>query len=197
MGRGTVRLATAADHDAIHALNYRTFVEEIPQHEPNAHQRLVDRFHDDNVYAVYEVNGAVVGMVSGRTQRPFSLDQKLGGVDGYLPAGRTPVEIRLLAVEPAYRAGRVFSQLVAFITRHFMASGFDLGIMSGTTRQLRLYRQLGDLSRGIVGRIRAGPRVSASFKSWAHPMTWNGSKNRSVAHQQLRSARAKQVGGHT
>lgn len=156
MHRGTVRLATAADHDAIHALNYRTFVEEIPQHQANADRRLVDRFHEDNVYAVYEVNGRVVGMVSGRTQRPFSLDQKLGGVDEYLPAGRTPVEIRLLAVEPAYRVGRVFSQLVAFITRHFMACGFDLGIMSGTTRQLRLYRHLGFHAFGpLIGTERA------------------------------------------
>lgn len=141
--RGIVRLATEADHDAIHALNYRTFVEEIPQHAPNPTRRHVDRFHDENVYAVYELNGRVVGMVSGRTQRPFSLDQKLGSVDDYLPAGRTPVEIRLLAVEPEYRASRVFAQLVGFITRHFLAKGFDLGVMSGTTRQLRLYRHLG------------------------------------------------------
>lgn len=141
--RGRVRLATEADHEAIHALSYRTFVEEIPQHAPNAARRHVDRFHDDNVYAVYELNGRVVGMVSGRTQRPFSLDQKLGSVDDYLPAGRTPVEIRLLAVEPEFRASRVFAQLVGFITRHFLAQGFDLGIMSGTTRQLRLYRHLG------------------------------------------------------
>jgi aspartate aminotransferase-like enzyme/ribosomal protein S18 acetylase RimI-like enzyme len=141
--RGSVRLATEADHDAIHALNYRTFVEEIPQHAPNPTRRHVDRFHDDNVYAVYELNGRVVGMVSGRTQRPFSLDQKLGGVDDYLPADRTPVEIRLLAVEPEFRASRVFAQLVGFMTRHLMAQGFDLGIMSGTTRQLRLYRHLG------------------------------------------------------
>ena len=138
-----VRLATSADADAIHALNYRTFVEEIPQHTPNAARRHIDRFHDENVYAVYEVEDRIVGMVSGRTQRPFSLDQKLGSVDDYLPAGRTPVEIRLLAVEPEFRASRVFAQLVGFITRHFMAQGFDLGIMSGTTRQLRLYRHLG------------------------------------------------------
>lgn len=141
--RGIVRLATEADHEAIHALNYRTFVEEIPQHAPNAARRHVDRFHDENVYAVYEWSGRVVGMVSGRTQRPFSLDQKLGTVDDYLPAGRTPVEIRLLAVEPEFRASRVFAQLVGFITRHLMAHGYDLGIMSGTTRQLRLYRHLG------------------------------------------------------
>ena len=140
---GVVRLATPADDDAIHALNYRTFVEDIPQHAPNAERRLVDRFHRDNVYAVYERHGRVVGMVSGRTQRPFSLDEKLGGVDAYLPSGCTPVEIRLLAVEPAYRASRVFAQLVGHITRHFLGLGYNLGIMSGTTRQLRLYRHLG------------------------------------------------------
>ncbi len=150
--RGCVRLATEADHEAIHALNYRTFVEEIPQHAPNASRRHVDRFHDENVYAVYVTNGRIVGMVSGRTQRPFSLDQKLGSIDDYLPAGRTPVEIRLLAVEPEFRATRVFAQLVGFMTRHFMAQGFDLGIMSGTTRQLRLYRHLGFTAFGpLIG----------------------------------------------
>jgi aspartate aminotransferase-like enzyme/predicted N-acetyltransferase YhbS len=138
-----VRLATPADHEAIHRLNYRTFVEEIPQHTANAERRLVDRFHDDNVYAVYEVAGEIVGMVSARTQRPFSLDQKLGTVDRYLPAGSRPVEIRLLAVEPAHRATRVFVKLVQFLTAHFMAAGYDVGIISGTTRQLRLYRHLG------------------------------------------------------
>ena len=154
--RGSVRLATGADHDAIHALNYRTFVEEIPQHAPNVARRHVDRFHDDNVYAVYELGGRIVGMVSGRTQRPFSLDQKLGSVDDYLPAGRTPVEIRLLAVEPEYRASRVFAQLLVFISRHFLAEGYDIGVMSGTTRQLRLYRHLGFHAFGpLIGTVEA------------------------------------------
>jgi predicted N-acetyltransferase YhbS len=141
--RGVVRLATPEDYEAIHRLNYRTFVEEIPQHPPNRERRLVDRFHDTNVYAVYEVHGEVVGMVSGRTHRPFSLDQKLGVIDGWLPPGCAPVEIRLLAVEPAHRATRVFAQLMAFITQHFMARGHDVGVISGTTRQLSLYRRLG------------------------------------------------------
>ena len=78
---GQVRLATPADHRVIHRLNYRTFVEEIPQHPANAERRLADRFHDDNVNAVYEVDGAVVGMVCGRAIRPFSLDQSLGPID--------------------------------------------------------------------------------------------------------------------
>lgn len=138
-----IRLATAADRDAIHRLNYRTFVEEIPQHPANAERRLVDRFHDDNVYAVYEVDGAVVGIICGRAQRPFSLDQKLGPVDQWLPPGSNPVEIRLLAVEPAFRATRVFARLMRCITRHFMDAGYDVGVLSGTTRQLALYEHLG------------------------------------------------------
>lgn len=138
-----IRLATEADAEAIHRLNYRTFVEEIPQHPANAERRLVDRFHDENVYAVYEVDGAIVGMVCGRAQRPFSLDQKVGRVEQWLPAGSVPVEIRLLAVEPAFRATRVFARLLRFITDHFMADGYDTGVLSGTTRQLALYEHLG------------------------------------------------------
>lgn len=157
-GAGQVRLATPADHEAIHRLNYRTFVEEIPQHPANAERRLVDRFHDDNVYAVYEVDGAVVGMVCGRTIRPFSLDQKLGPIDQWLPAGCRPVEIRLLAVEPAHRATRVFVRLVQCITNHFMALGFDVGVISGTTRQLKLYRQMGFTA--------FGPRIGTELAAY-------------------------------
>ncbi len=141
--RSLVRLATSDDHEAIHRLNYRTFVEEIPQHAPNDERRLVDRFHGENCYAVYEVDGVVVGMVAGRTTRPFSLDTKLGGVDQFLPAGCRPAEIRLLAVDRAHRSTRACTALVAFITRHLLAQGFDTGVISGTTRQLALYRHLG------------------------------------------------------
>jgi aspartate aminotransferase-like enzyme/GNAT superfamily N-acetyltransferase len=140
---GTVRLATPADFEAIHRLNYRTFVEEIPQHAPNDDRRLVDRFHDDNVYAVFDVGGEIVGMVCGRTQRPFSLDQKLGPIDPWLPAGARPVEIRLLAVDRAWRSTRVFVRLVQFLTQHFLKGGYNVGVMSGTTRQLDLYRHMG------------------------------------------------------
>lgn len=145
---GTVRLATPADHDAIHRLNYRTFVEEIPQHPPNAERRLVDRFHHENVYVVYEVEGELAGMICGRTSRPFSLDQKLGPIDAWLPPHRRAVELRLLAVERRYRATRVFVRLLQTITRYFASRGYDLGVLSGTTRQLALYRHLGCIPFG-------------------------------------------------
>lgn len=141
--RVRVRLADHGDHEAIHRLNYRTFVEEIPQHPPRADRRLVDRFHDENIYAVYESDSAVVGMVSARIVRPFSLDAKLGSVDRFLPSGCHPAEVRLLAVEPAHRSSRAFTRLVAFISAHLRSLGFDTAVASGTTRQLRLYRHLG------------------------------------------------------
>lgn len=159
--RGLVRLATPDDDEAIHRLNYRTFVEEIPQHPPNEARTLVDRFHGENCYAVYEVGGRVVGMVAGRTTRPFSLDTKLGGIDRFLSPGCRPAEIRLLAVEPAHRSTRACVALMSFITRHLMDQGFDTGVISGTTRQLRLYEHLG---------FRAFGPLVGSEGAWYQPM---------------------------
>src|SRR5262245_63615250 len=67
------------EFEAIHRLNYKTFVEEIPQHRDNPEQRLVDKFHAENTYAICLHGDQLVGMVAGRTQRPFSLDQKVTG----------------------------------------------------------------------------------------------------------------------
>ena len=135
--------AKAREFAQIHALNYRTFVEEIPQHSANPAGALVDRFHDENTYVICLAGEQLVGMVALRGERPFSLDGKLGGVDAYLPAGRRPCEIRLLAVEPRYRKTRVFFGLVRRLVQVARASGYDLALISGTVRQLRLYRHLG------------------------------------------------------
>jgi aspartate aminotransferase-like enzyme len=134
---------SASEFEAIHRLNHRTFVEEIPQHPADPLGRLVDRFHDENTYAICLDGVAVVGMVAGRSRRPFSLDSKLAELDRFLPAGRTPVEIRLLAVERQYRSGTVIARLVTMISAHFVALGCDLAVISGTTRAVRMYRRMG------------------------------------------------------
>ncbi|GIV77575.1 MAG: hypothetical protein KatS3mg050_1969 [Litorilinea sp.] len=49
----TFRYATEDwEFEQIHRLNYRAFVEEIPQHAPNPERRLVDQFHHENTYAI-------------------------------------------------------------------------------------------------------------------------------------------------
>jgi len=131
------------EFEQIFQLAYDTFVEEIPQHQPNPDRRHVDRFHDENTYLIAKDDDAVVGMLAIRAERPFSLDEKLGNVDPYLPAGRSVCELRLLAVRKDYRRGTVFRGLIDLLVAHGRARGFDLAIISGTLRQEKLYRHLG------------------------------------------------------
>lgn len=145
-----------AEFEAIHRLNYRTFVEEIPQHLPNEARRLVDRFHAENTYAICLDDGELVGMIAGRCERPFSLNQKLPDLERYLPAHNKVVEIRLLAVDRRYRKQSVFARLAGVLANHFRALGCDLAIISGTVRELRLYRHLGFCPFGpLVGSAEA------------------------------------------
>jgi aspartate aminotransferase-like enzyme/predicted N-acetyltransferase YhbS len=131
------------EFEAIHRLNYETFVEEIPQHAPNAERCLVDRFHHENTYIVAARGERVVGMIALRSKRPFSLDGKLANLDAHLPLGAVPCEIRLLATTKDSRQGFVFRGLVRELARHARSLGHDVAVISGTVRQLRLYRHLG------------------------------------------------------
>jgi len=156
---GSLRFKLAddpAEFEAIHRLNYRTFVEEIPQHPPNPSRRLIDRFHAENMYAICLDGEVVVGMIAGRCERPFSLDEKLPDLDRNLPPHRRIVEVRLLAVGREYRKQAVFARLAGVLANHFRAQGCDLAIISGTLRELRLYRHLGFRPFGpLVGAAQA------------------------------------------
>ena len=143
------------EFEQIHRLNYRTFVEEIPQHHPSATERLVDRFHADNTYLICLGQQKLAGMLAVRSQRPFSLDQKVPELDSYLPTGRKICEIRLLAIDKKYRGmrgGQVLQGILALLWQLGVEKGYDLAIISGTTRQLRLYQHLGFVPFGpLVG----------------------------------------------
>lgn len=145
MSRYHIKLADCAEErEQIHALNYATFVEEIPQHAPNAQRRLIDRFDPQNEYVIAVDPGrSIIGMLALRASRPFSLDRKLRDLDDYLPPHRSVCEVRLLAVRPSHRHRRIFRDLVAFAARRCIDAGHDLAVISGTTRQLALYRHLG------------------------------------------------------
>jgi aspartate aminotransferase-like enzyme len=148
-----IKIATEAwEFEQIHRLNYRTFVEEIPQHAPNPDGQLVDRFHAENTYLIVLKGRELVGMVAIRHQRPFSLDSKVPDLDAHLPAGRKLVECRLLSIIPEYRKSAVFVSLFEHIVRKCLDDGFDTAVLSGTTRQLKLYRHLGAVPFGpLVG----------------------------------------------
>ena len=131
--------------EAVHELNYKTFVEEIPQHEPNYEKKLADKFHEENTYivCVHQERSILAGMIAFRDKRPFSLDKKLENLDTYLPEGRSLCEIRLLAVEEEYRYTRISQGLIAQLVQHAIDCGHDLAVISGTVHQIKLYRFFG------------------------------------------------------
>src|SRR5437588_3748939 len=131
------------EFEQIHRLNYKTFVEELPQHHASPTHRLVDKFHAENTYLICLCGRQLAGMLAVRGSRPFSLDQKLEKLDSYLPAGRNICEIRLLAVEKKFRGAQVLQGMLALLWQHGVEKSYDLAIISGTPRQFRLYQHLG------------------------------------------------------
>jgi hypothetical protein len=137
---------TTSELEQIHELNYRTFAEEIPQHERNESHKLVDKFHDENTYIICKKDNRLIGMIAVRGERPFSLDGKIGPVEQLLPIQVTnPVEIRLLAIKQDYRNGRAFLGLAQALVQYCLKAGYDAALISGTVREQKLYGQLGFL----------------------------------------------------
>ncbi|WP_241993797.1 aminotransferase class V-fold PLP-dependent enzyme [Mesobacillus foraminis] len=137
------------EFEQIHKLNYQTFSEEIPQHEQNSEGVLVDKFHAENTYIICLKNNVLAGMLCVRGKRPFSLDGKIGAVENHLTIQTENIcEIRLLAVKKEYRNGRVFLKLAQFMAAYCLEAGYDTAVISGTTRELKLYRQMGFLPFG-------------------------------------------------
>ncbi len=136
----------------IHQLNYKTFVEEIPQYLPNEESKLVDKFHHKNQYIIAKREDKLIGMVCYNWERPFSLDGKMTDLDSYLPVHKKLAEIRLLSVLPEERKVRVAYRMFQFLANLLIHSGTDAAVISGTTRQLKLYADLGFIPFGsLVG----------------------------------------------
>jgi aspartate aminotransferase-like enzyme/GNAT superfamily N-acetyltransferase len=141
------------EYEAIHRLNHQTFATEIPQHDPQDDGRLVDRFHESNCYQIALHGEELAGMVALRFERPFSVEQKIPESMADLPAGARWCEIRLLAIANAWRGGAVLAGLLRRVIEEVAARGCDAGLISATTRQLKLYQHLGFTAFGpLIGR---------------------------------------------
>ena len=139
------KIATSTqEFEQIHSLNYATFVEEIPQHDHNEAQKLIDRFDHQNLYVIaLNEKDELIGMVCIREERPFSLDQKVNNLDALLPPNKKMCEIRLLAVRPDYRKKGVFKGLMHKLYEISIPKGYEIALISGTDRQLELYKHIG------------------------------------------------------
>ncbi|RJS50302.1 hypothetical protein CJ483_23670 [Bacillus sp. PK3_68] len=142
--------------EQIYKLNYETFVEEIPQHQQNQGRRLIDKFDKENTYIIAKDEGVIVGMIAVRANRPFSLDYKIDDLDHYLPKNANPCEVRLLSVKRDYRKSWVFYQLVNLLVSYCLEKQYNMALISGTDRQIRLYKRIGFEPFGpMVGREKA------------------------------------------
>ena len=140
------------EFEEISQLNYASFVEEVPQHPANDDRALVDQFHDENTYFICRRGPELLGMICARDRRPFSLDQKLGRLENYLPQaeGARLCEIRLLAIRPDLRRTRVLPGLLTMMARYCQDGGYDYVVMSGRVSQQPLYRHIGFIPFGPV-----------------------------------------------
>lgn len=161
-----VKVATEPwELEQVYGLNYRTFVEEIPQHSPNAERRLVDRLLARSTCYVCRAERRLRGMVAISDERPFSLDAKLADLGSFLPPFQSLCEVRLLAVEPEDRGSLVFGSLIGAILRHARERGHDLAVLSGALRQMPIYRRMGCIPFGPRLGTEAAP-YQGMYLSW-------------------------------
>jgi aspartate aminotransferase-like enzyme/ribosomal protein S18 acetylase RimI-like enzyme len=140
------------EFEAIHRLNHQTFTREIPQHPPSPDGRLVDRFHDTNVYLIAARGDFLAGMLAARFEPPFSLARKLPELDRQLPPGHHWCELRLLTVAPELRGSPVLRGLIRLLLATAAARGTDAAMISAAAAKVPLYRKLGFTEFGpLVG----------------------------------------------
>jgi len=184
LGRYRFEAAGEGDLEQIHRLNHATFVREVPEHADPGDGRLVDRFHDKNLYFVARAGERVVGMVAVHDEPPFSIADKLADARGALGRlGPRPLEVRLLAIDRAHRGTRVFVGLGARVLEHARAHGHSHLLISGLEERRELYERLGFVALGPpvpVGDARFVPmaavcdRMPAAVERDAAWVAWRG-----------------------
>jgi aspartate aminotransferase-like enzyme len=151
------RASEDSEFEAIHHLNYKTFVEEIPQHAPDKQHKLIDKFHEKNTYIICLQGKTLLGMICVNDKRPFSLDAKLDNIERYLPAFSSICEIRLLAIEAKNRHSKILVGLFQKFIELAAERKYELGVISGLTKQLKLYQHVGFKPFGPVVGTKEAP----------------------------------------
>lgn len=145
---------TPGEFDQIHRLNFDTFVREVPQHDISAGDSLVDKFHEKNVYLIALHDDEVVGMLAAHDRPPFSTASRLADPGLIARLGGRPLEVRLLAIKPGVRHGRVFAGLGWLLCEHALRHGHSHLLISGLSDRLRFYERLG--FRALGPAVRSG-----------------------------------------
>src|SRR5262249_7202955 len=114
--------------------------------------------HTKNAYLIVLREGRVVGMVSAHDQPPFSVADRLREPEILTRPGTRPLEVRLLAIEPAERNSTMFFGLIWSLYEHALSNGYTHLFISGIAERVSLYERLGFVALGP-----AVPSGEASF----------------------------------
>src|SRR5262245_19454933 len=144
VGRYVFKPAQTSDEiEAVHRLNYHTFVRELQQYPDTGAGRLVDKFHDKNTYFIALRDDLVIGMISVHGQAPFSVASRLPDPSILSRPGVRPIEVRLLAVDPGERNSAVAYGLVAVFYEYAHANDYTDVYISGLEDRAALYEGIG------------------------------------------------------
>jgi len=125
----------------IFRLNHSVFAGELGQYPTEPSGVLVDRFHEKNTYLVALHEEQVVGMIALHDQPPFSVAGRLTHPHAALAGLGRLMEVRMLAVEPAHRNGRVMAGLM--LQLYELARAYDTIVISGHADRVSIYHELG------------------------------------------------------
>lgn len=168
IGRYVVRMPESEDElSQLHHLNCQTFVHELAQHDDPGNGRLVDKFHDKNLYVAAFYDGRAVGMLAMHDRAPFSIADKMADPSRLEQLGSRPLEIRLLAIEPEHRHNRLFIGLLSAVHQYAHAANHTNLLISGVAERRRMYERLGFRALGppvLSGGVRFVPMVAVLDK---------------------------------
>ncbi|MGP2438888.1 aminotransferase class I/II-fold pyridoxal phosphate-dependent enzyme [Streptomyces sp. JW3] len=157
MGRQLqLRVATPEDLDWIHELRHRVYAEELHQHAPDPSGRLQDGLDGDNVYLVAAREADRIGFVSltppwlGR----YALDKYLSRDELPLLNDEAVFEVRILTVEPRWRATAAAPLLMYAALRWIVSRGGRRVVAMGRTELLDMYLAAG--LRPVGHTVRSG-----------------------------------------
>ncbi|WP_329373141.1 histidinol-phosphate aminotransferase family protein [Streptomyces sp. NBC_01483] len=146
MGRDLqLRVAAPEDLEWIYELRHRVYAQELGQHVPDPAGRLRDGLDGDNVYLVAARGATRIGFVSltppwlGR----YALDKYLSRDELPLLTESDLFEVRILTVEPRWRATAAAPLLMYAALRWIAARGGRQVVAMGRTELLAMYLAVG------------------------------------------------------
>ncbi len=131
---------TSEELEQVFRLNHDVFAGELRQHHPSDEGRLVDKFHEKNLYLIALEDERVIGMLTTHDEPPFSVADRLADPRVLEPFGRI-VEVRLLAIEPEHRNRQVLTGLFTLLYENVHT--YDSIAISGYVEQSPMYYKLG------------------------------------------------------